>query len=80
MTREELFSALATKKIDSFHTSVLGFTLGSLMDRGVTAEEAHALCDLLLEQIAEAKKNPETLAALDKFQTLVETQIGMGQV
>jgi hypothetical protein len=76
MTREELVTALAAKGIPSFATSVLGFTLGSLMDRGVTEDEARALCALLLEQIAQAKKNPETLATLKKFQLLVQAQVG----
>jgi hypothetical protein len=76
MTREKLFTALAEKKIPQFATSVLGFTLGSLMDQGVTVEEARALCALLLEQIAEAKKNPEILRTVEKFSSLIEAAAG----
>jgi hypothetical protein len=76
MTKEELFAALAKKQIPAFATSVLGFTLGSLMDHGVTDDEARALCALLIDQILEAKKNPEILRTVEKFSSLVETVAG----
>jgi hypothetical protein len=76
MTREELFATLAKKQIPAFATSVLGFTLGSLMDHGVTADEARALCALLIEQIGEAKKNPELVRTVEKFSSLVEAAAG----
>ena len=79
MTPEELFAALAKKKIDSFHTSVLGFTIGSLIDRGVTEDEARALCDLLINKIAVVKNNPEAAASLEKFTSLVETSMAGGR-
>jgi len=75
MTREELFSSLAQKKIPGFATSVLGFTLGSLMDHGATEEELHAVCEFLIGQIVEAKKNPEVITAAEKFSSLIESSV-----
>lgn len=75
MTREELFASLAKKKIPPFATSVLGFTLGSLMDHGATADEVKLMCDFLIGQIAKAKENPEIVANVKEFSSLIETSV-----
>ena len=72
MTPKELFSALAKKKIPQFAPSVLGFTLGSLIDHGVTEEEVKALCHFLIERIMHAKENPEIVGSIEHFSDLVE--------
>lgn len=67
MENKALLASLAKKKIDPFHTAVLGFTIGSLVDRGVTEEEVLALCAFLVGKISAIKDNPEALASLEKF-------------
>jgi hypothetical protein len=78
MLPEELFTALAKKNIPAFATSVLGFTLGSLLDHGASEEEVKALCHLLVEKIMYAKENPEIIGVFEKFSGLVETSMGTG--
>jgi ribosomal protein L13E len=78
MDRQTLFAALAKKQIPQFATSVLGFTIGSLMDYGVSEEEARELCGFLIDQISEAKKNPEILDSAKKFSTVLESSIAGG--
>jgi hypothetical protein len=76
MTPEQLFAALSKKRMPAFASSVLGFTIGSIMDCGVTGEEARELCNFLINKIEEVKKNPEAIDAIDKFQTLVGSSMG----
>jgi hypothetical protein len=76
VTPEELFAALAKKQISPFATSVLGFTLGSLIDHGASEEEVKALCHLLVERIMYAKENPEIVSTVEKFSNLVEASMG----
>lgn len=75
MTPEELFSSLAKKKIPPFATSVLGFTLGSLIDAGASEEEVEALWHLLVKKIMLAKENPEVVETIEKFCNLVGTSM-----
>jgi hypothetical protein len=76
MTPEELFAALAKKNIPPFATSVLGFTLGSLIDAGASEEEVKALCHMLVEKIMAAVENPEIIETNKKFSSLIETAMG----
>ena len=76
MTPEQLFAALSKKGMPIFASSVLGFTIGSIMDCGVSGEEARELCNFLINKIEEVKKNPEAIDAIDKFQTVVGASMG----
>jgi hypothetical protein len=78
MDRQTLFAALAKKQIPQFATSVLGFTIGSLMDYGVSEDEARELCGFLIDQISKAKKNPEIVDNVTQFSSLMDSSIAGG--
>jgi hypothetical protein len=76
MTREELVTSLAEKHIPQFASSVLGYVLGTLLDYGVTKEEALSMCNFLLIDIDRVRQNPETLKTVKKLASQMDAMVG----
>lgn len=65
------FKSLEEHNVSSFVTLILGSTLGTLVDYGLTDEEINDICRHLVAVTRTAKTNPEVIAAAKYFNNLL---------
>lgn len=71
MPQHKFQKALKEHNVPSFVAMILGSTIGTLVDYGLSDEEINGMCGHLLAVTRAAKTNPEVIAATQHFANLL---------